>query len=97
MLQISARIAAGNHQVLYPGRYNGAGHEENCPLGLYDHGTPVLQSFKGVNVIFENDDLISTGEIIGTQGLRQIRIAGATGKISTSLPFFLSAGREVPS
>jgi 2,3-bisphosphoglycerate-independent phosphoglycerate mutase len=55
----------------------------------YDH------SFKGVNVIFENDDLKNTiGEIISKNGLKQIRIA-ETEKYP-HVTFFFSGGREIP-
>jgi len=55
----------------------------------YDH------SFKGVDVIFENDDLKNTlGEIIDARGLKQIRIA-ETEKYP-HVTFFFSGGREKP-
>jgi len=61
----------------------------------YTTMTQYDQSFKGVNVIFENDDLVSTlGEIIERHGLRQIRIA-ETEKYP-HVTFFFSGGREVP-
>ena len=51
--------------------------------------------FKGVNVIFENDDLPNTlGEIIAGAGLKQIRIAETEKYPHVS--FFFSGGREVP-
>ncbi|HEY4337099.1 MAG TPA: 2,3-bisphosphoglycerate-independent phosphoglycerate mutase [Puia sp.] len=51
--------------------------------------------FKGVKVIFENDDLKNTlGEIVGSQGLKQIRIAETEKYPHVS--FFFSGGREVP-
>jgi 2,3-bisphosphoglycerate-independent phosphoglycerate mutase len=51
--------------------------------------------FKGVNVIFENDDLKNTlGEIIAGKGLRQIRIAETEKYPHVS--FFFSGGRETP-
>ncbi|HEY4109913.1 2,3-bisphosphoglycerate-independent phosphoglycerate mutase [Puia sp.] len=51
--------------------------------------------FKGVKVIFENDDLKNTlGEIIAGQGLKQIRIAETEKYPHVS--FFFSGGREVP-
>ena len=51
--------------------------------------------FKGVNVIFENDDLKNTlGEIVAGHGLRQIRIAETEKYPHVS--FFFSGGRETP-
>jgi len=51
--------------------------------------------FKGVRVIFENDDLANTlGEVIAGQGLKQIRIAETEKYPHVS--FFFSGGREVP-
>lgn len=51
--------------------------------------------FKGVNVIFENDDLKNTlGEIISGKGLKQIRIAETEKYPHVS--FFFSGGRETP-
>lgn len=51
--------------------------------------------FKGVKVIFENDDLKNTlGEIIASRGLKQIRIAETEKYPHVS--FFFSGGRETP-
>jgi 2,3-bisphosphoglycerate-independent phosphoglycerate mutase len=51
--------------------------------------------FKGVQVIFENDDLKNTlGEIIAEKGLKQIRIA-ETEKYP-HVTFFFNGGREQP-
>jgi 2,3-bisphosphoglycerate-independent phosphoglycerate mutase len=51
--------------------------------------------FKGVHVIFENDDLKNTlGEIISDKGLKQIRIAETEKYPHVS--FFFSGGRETP-
>jgi 2,3-bisphosphoglycerate-independent phosphoglycerate mutase len=51
--------------------------------------------FKGVRVIFENDDLSNTlGEVVAAQGLKQIRIAETEKYPHVS--FFFSGGREVP-
>jgi 2,3-bisphosphoglycerate-independent phosphoglycerate mutase len=51
--------------------------------------------FKGVNVIFENDDLVNTlGEIVAGNGLKQIRIAETEKYPHVS--FFFSGGRETP-
>jgi 2,3-bisphosphoglycerate-independent phosphoglycerate mutase len=51
--------------------------------------------FKGVRVIFENDDLRNTlGEIIAGHGLKQIRIAETEKYPHVS--FFFSGGREQP-
>jgi len=51
--------------------------------------------FKGVNVIFGNDDLKNTlGEIISGKGLKQIRIAETEKYPHVS--FFFSGGRETP-
>jgi len=51
--------------------------------------------FKGVRVIFENDDLSNTlGEVVAGQGLKQIRIAETEKYPHVS--FFFSGGREVP-
>jgi len=51
--------------------------------------------FKGVKVIFENDDLKNTlGEVVESQGLKQIRIAETEKYPHVS--FFFSGGREVP-
>ena len=62
------------------------------------HYTTMTQydaKFKGVRVIFENDDLRNTlGEIVAEQGLRQIRIAETEKYPHVS--FFFSGGREVP-
>lgn len=51
--------------------------------------------FKGVNIIFENDDLKNTlGEIVAGNGLKQIRIAETEKYPHVS--FFFSGGRETP-
>jgi len=61
----------------------------------YTTMTQYDQSFKGVHVIFENDDLKNTlGEIIAGLGLKQIRIAETEKYPHVS--FFFSGGREVP-
>jgi 2,3-bisphosphoglycerate-independent phosphoglycerate mutase len=53
------------------------------------------QKFKGVNVIFENDNLINTiGEVLAANGKKQIRIA-ETEKYP-HVTFFFSGGREEP-
>ena len=53
------------------------------------------QKFKGVNIIFENDDLRNTlGEVLERHGLKQIRIAETEKYPHVS--FFFSGGREVP-
>jgi 2,3-bisphosphoglycerate-independent phosphoglycerate mutase len=53
------------------------------------------QSFKNVDVVFENDDLKYTlGEILQQQGLKQIRIAETEKYPHVS--FFFSGGREIP-
>ncbi len=55
----------------------------------YDH------SFKNINVIFENDDLVNTlGEILGANHKKQIRISETEKYPHVS--FFFSGGREVP-
>ncbi|MEP7233189.1 MAG: 2,3-bisphosphoglycerate-independent phosphoglycerate mutase [Ginsengibacter sp.] len=55
----------------------------------YDH------SFKNVNVIFENDDLVNTlGEILAGNNKKQIRIAETEKYPHVS--FFFSGGREIP-
>lgn len=62
------------------------------------HYTTMTQydaKFKGVSVIFENDDLKNTlGEIIASSGLKQIRIAETEKYPHVS--FFFSGGRETP-
>ncbi len=61
----------------------------------YTTMTQYDQKFKGVNVIFENDDLKNTlGEIIAGKGLKQIRIAETEKYPHVS--FFFSGGRETP-
>ena len=61
----------------------------------YTTMTQYDQSFKNVNVIFENDDLENTlGEIISRAGLNQIRIAETEKYPHVS--FFFSGGREKP-
>ena len=61
----------------------------------YTTMTQYDQSFKKVNVIFENDDLKNTiGEIISKNGLKQIRIAETEKYPHVS--FFFSGGREKP-
>jgi 2,3-bisphosphoglycerate-independent phosphoglycerate mutase len=61
----------------------------------YTTMTQYDQSFQGVNVVFENDDLKNTlGEIIAGHGLGQIRIA-ETEKYP-HVTFFFSGGREIP-
>jgi 2,3-bisphosphoglycerate-independent phosphoglycerate mutase len=53
------------------------------------------QRFRGVNIIFENDDLRNTlGEIVARNGLKQIRIAETEKYPHVS--FFFSGGREAP-
>ncbi len=57
--------------------------------------TPYDQSFKNVNVVFENDNLKNTlGEILQQNNKKQIRIA-ETEKYP-HVTFFFSGGREVP-
>jgi 2,3-bisphosphoglycerate-independent phosphoglycerate mutase len=61
----------------------------------YTTMTQYDQSYKNVNVIFQNDDLKNTlGEILQQHGLKQIRIA-ETEKYP-HVTFFFSGGREVP-
>ena len=53
------------------------------------------QTYKNVNIIFDNDNLVNTlGEILEKNGLKQIRIA-ETEKYP-HVTFFFSGGREVP-
>ncbi|HTR30698.1 MAG TPA: 2,3-bisphosphoglycerate-independent phosphoglycerate mutase [Puia sp.] len=61
----------------------------------YTTMTQYDQRFKGVHIIFGNDDLKNTlGEIIARNGLRQIRIAETEKYPHVS--FFFSGGRETP-
>ena len=61
----------------------------------YTTMTEYDQTFKNVNIIFDNDNLINTlGEIFGKNGLKQIRIA-ETEKYP-HVTFFFSGGREIP-
>lgn len=61
----------------------------------YTTMTQYDQSFKGVTVMFENDDLKNTlGEILEQNGRSQIRIAETEKYPHVS--FFFSGGREVP-
>jgi 2,3-bisphosphoglycerate-independent phosphoglycerate mutase len=61
----------------------------------YTTMTQYDQSFKSVNVVFDNDDLRYTlGEVFQQHGLKQIRIA-ETEKYP-HVTFFFSGGREVP-
>jgi 2,3-bisphosphoglycerate-independent phosphoglycerate mutase len=61
----------------------------------YTTMTQYDQSFKGVHVIYENDDLKNTlGEIVAAAGLKQIRIAETEKYPHVS--FFFSGGREIP-
>ncbi|TKK71692.1 2,3-bisphosphoglycerate-independent phosphoglycerate mutase [Ilyomonas limi] len=72
-------------------------HEFNMhKLNLhYTTMTEYDKSFKNVHVIFETDNLIHTlGEVISTNGLKQIRIAETEKYPHVS--FFFSGGREVP-
>lgn len=66
------------------------------PLDLhYTTMTEYDQTFKGVHVVFETDNLNNTlGEIIERHGLKQIRIA-ETEKYP-HVTFFFSGGREKP-
>jgi len=71
--------------------------EQNMhPLNLhYTTMTMYDQKFKGVNVIFENDNLTNTiGEVLANHGKKQIRIA-ETEKYP-HVTFFFSGGREEP-
>jgi len=70
--------------------------QEMKKLGLnYTTMTQYDARFKGVHVIFENDDLKNTlGEIVAANGLRQIRIAETEKYPHVS--FFFSGGRETP-
>lgn len=71
--------------------------EQNMhPLNLhYTTMTMYDQKFKGVNVIFENDNLNNTiGEVLANHGKKQIRIA-ETEKYP-HVTFFFSGGREEP-
>jgi 2,3-bisphosphoglycerate-independent phosphoglycerate mutase len=61
----------------------------------YTTMTQYDQRFKGVHIIFANDDLRNTlGEIIALNGLKQIRIAETEKYPHVS--FFFSGGRETP-
>jgi 2,3-bisphosphoglycerate-independent phosphoglycerate mutase len=61
----------------------------------YTTMTQYDQRFKGVHVVFENDDLKNTlGEIVSKEGLKQIRIAETEKYPHVS--FFFSGGRETP-
>lgn len=61
----------------------------------YTTMTEYDKTFKAVNVIFENDNLVNTlGEILEQQGKTQIRIAETEKYPHVS--FFFSGGREVP-
>ena len=61
----------------------------------YTTMTQYDQSFKGVHVIFENDDLKNTlGEILAANGKTQLRIAETEKYPHVS--FFFSGGREKP-
>lgn len=61
----------------------------------YTTMTEYDKTFKGINVIFENDNLTRTlGEVVSSNGLRQIRIA-ETEKYP-HVTFFFSGGREEP-
>ncbi len=61
----------------------------------YTTMTQYDQRFKGVNIIFDNDDLKNTlGDIIAGSGLKQIRIAETEKYPHVS--FFFSGGRETP-
>lgn len=71
-------------------------HEQNMhTLDLhYLTMTNYDKSFKGVNVIFENDNLVNTlGEVVARNGLKQLRIAETEKYPHVS--FFFSGGREV--
>lgn len=70
--------------------------QEMKPLQLhYTTMTEYDATFKGVNVIFETDNLNNTlGEVIERAGLKQIRIA-ETEKYP-HVTFFFSGGREKP-
>jgi len=62
---------------------------------IYTTMTQYDAKFKGVKIIFENDDLRNTlGEIIASRGLKQIRIAETEKYPHVS--FFFSGGRETP-
>lgn len=72
------------------------GHPEHgmktMPLEWYTM-TNYKESFKGINVIFNKDNVINTmGEIVSNAGLKQIRIA-ETEKYA-HVTFFFSGGRE---
>jgi 2,3-bisphosphoglycerate-independent phosphoglycerate mutase len=61
----------------------------------YTTMTQYDQRFKGVDILFGNDDLRNTlGEIIALNGLKQIRIAETEKYPHVS--FFFSGGRETP-
>jgi 2,3-bisphosphoglycerate-independent phosphoglycerate mutase len=61
----------------------------------YTTMTEYDQTFKNVNILFDNDNLNNTlGEILEKNGLKQIRIA-ETEKYP-HVTFFFSGGREVP-
>lgn len=70
--------------------------QEMVPLSLhYTTMTMYDQTFKGVHVIFDNDNLTNTiGEVIAANGKKQIRIA-ETEKYP-HVTFFFSGGREAP-
>lgn len=57
--------------------------------------TPYDASFKGVNVIFDKENVVNTlGEVVSKAGLRQLHIA-ETEKYA-HVTFFLNGGREEP-
>ena len=61
----------------------------------YTTMTEYDQTFKNVNVMFENDNLVNTiGEVLAANGKKQIRIA-ETEKYP-HVTFFFSGGREQP-
>ncbi len=75
--------------------------EDHADLGMhtlklyYTTMTDYDKSFKGVQVIFETDNLINTlGEVLAANGKKQIRIA-ETEKYP-HVTFFFNGGREVP-
>jgi len=61
----------------------------------YTTMTEYDQTFKNINIIFDNDNLINTlGEVLAKNGLKQIRIAETEKYPHVS--FFFSGGRETP-
>ena len=91
LFQLPHRPLPADHPGTHPGGFRRSRHTLTIPLHYvtmtrYDH------TFKGVEVIFENEDIVDTiGEVLERNNRKQIRIAETE---NIRVTFFFSGGRE---